>query len=130
MNLEKMSSLKVVAVSLALAGTLVACASQSMGPQSTPTGPNLGRSASPAEVKAWDISIPPSGAGLPKGSGTAKQGASVYAAKCQACHGANGAGKPADALVGGRGTLASNNAVRTVGSYRSEERRVGKECRL
>ena len=31
----------------------------------------------------------------------------MYAAKCLACHGAKGAGKPADALVGGMGTLAS-----------------------
>jgi cytochrome c len=54
---------------------------------------------------------------LPAGSGSVKQGAAVYVAKCQACHGEKGAGKPADALVGGIGTLASNNPVRTVGSY-------------
>lgn len=60
---------------------------------------------------------PPSGSGLPPGSGTAKQGAAVYAAKCVACHGANGGGKPADALVGGIGTLASAAPLRTVGSY-------------
>jgi cytochrome c len=64
-----------------------------------------------------DISIPPSGAGLPAGSGTVKQGEAVYTAKCLACHGAKGAGKPADALVGGIGSLASPNPVRTVGSY-------------
>jgi len=68
-------------------------------------------------VAAWDISIPPSGAGLPAGSGSVKQGESVYAAKCQACHGAKGAGKPADALVGGIGSLASGKPVLTVGSY-------------
>ena len=32
--------------------------------------------------------------GLPSGSGTAKQGEAVYAAKCQACHGEKGAGRP------------------------------------
>jgi cytochrome c len=41
----------------------------------------------------------------------------VYAAKCIACHGAEGAGKPADQLVGGIGSLATANPVRTVGSY-------------
>jgi cytochrome c len=41
----------------------------------------------------------------------------VYAAKCQACHGEKGTGKPADPLVGGIGTLASASPVRTVGSY-------------
>ncbi len=80
-------------------------------------GPNLGRAAGAEEVRMWDISIPPGGAGLPAGSGSVKQGEAVYAAKCQSCHGAGGAGKPADALVGGIGTLASGNPVRTVGSY-------------
>jgi len=69
------------------------------------------------EVARWDISIPPSGTGLPGGSGTAKQGAAVYAAKCVACHGDKGVGKPADALVGGIGSLATARPVRSVGSY-------------
>jgi cytochrome c len=34
-----------------------------------------------------------------------------------ACHGAKGAGKPADVLAGGQGTLASKAPLRTVGSY-------------
>ena len=84
----------------------------------TPTrGPNLGRAATAEELRAMDISIPPSGAGLPAGGGNAKQGAVVYAAKCQSCHGEKGVGKPADALVGGIGSLASGKAVRTVGSF-------------
>jgi mono/diheme cytochrome c family protein len=79
--------------------------------------PNLGRPATPAEVAGWDISIPPDGTGLPPGSGTSGQGAVVYAQKCQACHGEKGAGQPNDRLVGGQGTLASTNPVRTIGSY-------------
>src|SRR5258706_15446314 len=80
--------------------------------------PSLGRAATPEEVAAWDISIGPDGAGLPAGSGTAKQGEAVYAAKCLACHGEKGAGKPNDQLVGGQGTIASDKpAVKTVGSY-------------
>src|SRR5262245_36484340 len=79
--------------------------------------PNLGRPATPAEVAAWDISIPPDGTGLPPGSGTPEQGAVVYAQKCQACHGEKGAGQPNDRLVGGQGTLASQSPVRTIGSY-------------
>src|SRR5204863_2513173 len=67
--------------------------------------------------KAWDISIPPSGAGLPPGSATAKQGLAVYTARCQACHGPAGVGKPADALIGGIGSLATAKPVRTVGSF-------------
>lgn len=80
-------------------------------------GAEFGRPATADEVTAWDISIPPDGRGLPPGSGTAKQGAAVYAAKCVACHGERGVGKPADALVGGIGTLASAAPLKTVGSY-------------
>jgi cytochrome c len=80
--------------------------------------PELGRPISPQEFAAWDISIGPDGAGLPPGSGTAKQGAAVYAEKCAACHGDKGAGQPNDRLVGGIGTLAGDQApVRTVGSF-------------
>ena len=80
--------------------------------------PNLGRVATPEEIAAWDISIAPDGAGLPPGGGTAEQGEAVYAAKCLACHGENGAGKPNDALAGGRGTLVGDQApIKTVGSF-------------
>jgi len=80
--------------------------------------PNLGRVAMPEELAAWDISIGPDGAGLPPGSGTPQQGEAVYVAKCLACHGEKGAGKPNDQLVGGRGTLAGDQApVKTVGSF-------------
>jgi S-disulfanyl-L-cysteine oxidoreductase SoxD len=80
-------------------------------------GPRLGREATPAEIAGWDISIPPDGSGLPPGSGTAAAGAAVYAMKCLACHGQGGAGQPNDRLIGGHGTLAGPNPVRTVGSY-------------
>ena len=79
--------------------------------------PNLGRPATPAEIAGWDISVGPDGAGLPPGSGTAVKGAAVYEQKCQACHGAKGAGQPNDRLVGGQGTLAGATPVRTIGSY-------------
>jgi S-disulfanyl-L-cysteine oxidoreductase SoxD len=94
------------------AASLVACAAQAPSRK-----PAFGAAVSAEEVARSDISIPPSGAGLPAGSGTAKQGAAVYAAKCVACHGEKGAGKPADALAGGIGSLATARPVRTVGSY-------------
>ena len=80
--------------------------------------PNLGKPISQEDLASWDISIGPDGAGLPPGSGTVQQGAAVFAAKCQACHGEKGAGQPNDRLVGGQGTLAGERpAVKTVGSY-------------
>src|SRR5213080_1116567 len=79
--------------------------------------PNLGRAATPEEIAAWDISIGPDGVGLPPGRGSPKQGEAVYAAKCVACHGEKGAGKPNDQLVGGLGTLGDKPPVKTVGSF-------------
>src|SRR5262249_20701383 len=100
---------------VAAAAALSACANQ---PATAPgTAPAFGTTVSAAEIARWDISIPPSGAGLPAGSGTVQQGEKVYVEKCQACHGEKGTGKPADPLVGGVGSLATGKPVRTVGSY-------------
>ena len=80
--------------------------------------PQLGQPIAPNDIAPWDISIGPDGATLPPGSGTVAQGAAVYSAKCQSCHGAKGVGGPADALVGGVGSLASGKVpLKTVGSY-------------
>jgi cytochrome c len=95
------------------AAALAACAVQSP----TVKPPALGTAVSAEEVARWDISIPPSGAGLPKGSGTAREGLQVYEQKCLSCHGAKGVGKPADVLAGGVGSLASKTPLRTVGSF-------------
>jgi S-disulfanyl-L-cysteine oxidoreductase SoxD len=97
---------------------IAACGLALASGASAADSPNLGRPATAEEIAAWDISIGPDGAGLPAGSGTAKQGEAVYAAKCLACHGEKGAGKPNDQLVGGQGTIAGDKpAVKTVGSY-------------
>lgn len=77
----------------------------------------FGRPATPAEIALWDIDIRPDGQGLPSGSGTAQQGKQIYADNCAACHGENGVGGIRDRLVGGRGTLASDAPVKTIGSF-------------
>ncbi len=59
----------------------------------------VGRTPTPDEIRAWDISISPTGKELPPGSGTAKQGAPIYAQKCAACHGATGSEGPAPMLI-------------------------------
>jgi cytochrome c len=98
---------------LIAAGALVALSSAAFA-----ESPNLGKPISPEDLATWDISIGPSGAGLPPGSGTPKQGEAVFMAKCQACHGAKGAGQPNDRLVGGQGSLPGEKpAVKTVGSF-------------
>ena len=45
---------------------------------------------SEADIKAWNIDVLPDGTGLPASSGTAQQGAAVYAQKCALCHGEKG----------------------------------------
>ena len=78
----------------------------------------VGRSASAEEIRDANVDVAPNGAGLPAGHGTALQGRAVYRAKCAGCHGERGQGGPVyPALVGGRGTLASDQPLPTVGSY-------------
>lgn len=63
----------------------------------------LGKTPSAEEIRARDISISPDGTGLPPGSGTAKDGAQIFAQKCAACHGATGSGGPAPNLIKQKG---------------------------
>ena len=59
----------------------------------TPTKPawtGLGRAATPAEIKAWDIDVRPDFKGLPPGSGSVAKGQDVWEAKCASCHGVFG----------------------------------------
>src|SRR2546426_6305270 len=59
----------------------------------------VGRTPSAEEIRAWDISVGPTGEELPPGRGTAKDGAQVYRAKgCAGCHGATGMGGTAPNL--------------------------------
>ncbi len=52
--------------------------------------PGIGRAATPAEVKAWDIDVRPDFKGLPKGQGSVRQGETVWEAQCASCHGSFG----------------------------------------
>jgi len=84
----------------------------------TPNYKNVGRAATPEEIRSWDGAVGPSGNGLPRGSGTAKDGAGIFSIRCAVCHGPAGEGTPmAPHLVGGKGTLKSPQPVLTVGSY-------------
>src|SRR6266571_1634943 len=86
-----MSTSERTAVIAIVAAALAACAGLAPAPGKPPA---FGAAVSAEEVARWDISVPPSGAGLPKG-----------------------AGKPADPLAGGIGSLAGKTPLRTVGSY-------------
>jgi len=77
----------------------------------------VGRTPTPDEIRAMDISVAPDGTGLPPGSGTAAAGKEIYANRCARCHGSEGQGRDSVPLSGGQGTLKSPKPLKTVGSY-------------
>jgi len=116
------SSLAVVVACLALNACTVDARNDYLGDKS-PKQFGLGRAAPAADIAAQNIDVSPNGEGLPAGSGTPEQGATVYAGACASCHGANGEGKPPayPQLVGGpRGNFnfASDFKIpKTIGNY-------------
>jgi mono/diheme cytochrome c family protein len=90
----------------------------------------IGRAATAAELARIDDDVRADGRGLPAGSGTPAAGATVYAAKCVACHGKNGEGirqgtlqlgpkligrNPGDAFDFNQST--QKEAAKTIGNY-------------
>ena len=51
---------------------------------------NVGTPLSQEEIRSFDFMIGPEGKELPPGRGTAKEGAVIYAKRCEVCHGQNG----------------------------------------
>jgi cytochrome c len=90
--------------------------------ESGPDRLDIGRPATADEIGRWDIDVSPTGAGLPSGGATAREGEPVYQAKCAACHGETGREKPHDRLAGrepGDEFSFGDNLTmrRTVGNY-------------
>lgn len=110
-----MSRCKAAALVLSAGGLVVLLGG--VGIAEEPLRYGFGRPATAAEIAAWNIDIDPTGAGLPPGQGTVQQGAAVYANKCAACHGPTGTEGPKDRLVGGQGSLATDNPIKTIGSF-------------
>jgi mono/diheme cytochrome c family protein len=78
---------------------------------------DVGRPATPEEIRDLGAAVGPDGTGLPEGSGTVAAGREVFAAQCSRCHGPNGEGGVGAVLVGGQGTLATPKPLKTVGSF-------------
>ena len=83
-----------------------------------PRNYGIGHAISIEQIAGWDIDVRPDGQGAPPGRGSVKEGEKVYMDKCAACHGEFGesAGRWPQ-LAQGKGTLASHDPVKTVGSY-------------
>ena len=119
--------LSALSLALALGATVVAQSKPAPKPAQAPSPKpqarlGIGRAATDDEIKKLDIDVRPDGHGLPPGQGSAADGAKVYGAKCQGCHGANGVGASADKLVdrnsGPNWNFATDaKLVKTVGNY-------------
>lgn len=72
-----------------LAAALVALATTT-GAGAQPRFPGVGRPATPAEVRAWDIDVRPDFTGLPGGAGSVAKGQEIWDARCASCHGTFG----------------------------------------
>jgi hypothetical protein len=84
-----------------------------------PDPSGIGRTPTAEEIKARDISISTDGKELPPGSGTAKQGAVIFAQKCAVCHGPTGEESRLlfARLVGGTESLTSWQLDETAGGF-------------
>jgi cytochrome c len=65
------------------------------------TYPDVGTPLSPQEIQRFDRMIGPEGKELPVGRGTSKEGAVIFAQRCEVCHGKNGENGIVRRLVAG-----------------------------
>ena len=109
-------SVSLIVSTAVLLGVSMPGAAQSQ--KEAPRNYNIGHIATLEQIAGWDIDIHPDGQGAPPGHGSVKDGEKVYMDKCAACHGEFGesAGRWPQ-LAQGKGTLASHDPVKTVGSY-------------
>ncbi|OZA76018.1 cytochrome c, partial [Polynucleobacter sp. 39-46-10] len=85
-----MFKLDKFSISLGLAALIAITSQQALAQSSSAKFPGIGRTATPAEVAAWDIDVRPDFKGLPKGSGSVEKGQVIWEAKCASCHGTFG----------------------------------------
>ena len=78
---------------------------------------DVGRPATPEEIRELGAAIAPDGTGLPQGAGSVEEGRAIFAARCARCHGERGQGDVGPTLVGGRGSLNTPRPLKTVGSF-------------
>ena len=77
----------------------------------------LGQTITEASLTEFDLIAEPGGIGFPSGSGTAKQGRTIFENRCALCHGSNGEGNSAATVLVGGNMQSTDSPLRTVGSY-------------
>ncbi len=77
----------------------------------------FGHPASADDIARINIDVRADGMGLPAGSGTAGQGAAIFAQKCTGCHGANGEGTSAGPKLIDPTPFRTGVTAPTVGNY-------------
>lgn len=82
--------------------------------------PGIGRTATPQEVKAWDIDVRPDFKGLPAGSGSVAMGQTVWESKCASCHGVFGESNEVFAPLVGGTTAADMQSGRVANLKRTD----------
>jgi len=102
---------------LAGAAVVAAAALAAGAPRAFAQAPHLGMPVAERDIAAWSLNVLPDGTGLPPGSGTAAQGAAIYAEKCVACHGPNGEGGISAALVGGEPLTSGIDTRKTIKNF-------------
>jgi cytochrome c len=111
-----MSSCRDALRVLLLCGSALGTAAQATPPAHFP---GIGRTATPQEVRAWDIDVRPDFKGLPKGSGSVARGQEVWESKCASCHGIFGESNEVFAPIVG-GTTARDIATGRVARLTDE----------
>ena len=83
-------SFKATLLAGLLCASLPAALSNALPAAAAEGGSGVGRPATAAEIKAWDIDVSPDFTGLPPGSGTVERGMEIWEGKCATCHGTFG----------------------------------------
>ncbi|MDG1995344.1 MAG: hypothetical protein P8J14_02525 [Emcibacteraceae bacterium] len=98
---------KIITLGLMLGTASVAMAQES----------RFGAKATQADIDKRFFSVFPDGENLPAGQGTAVLGAPLFEEQCELCHGTPEEKGLNDVLFGGHGTIGTDGALATVGSY-------------
>jgi S-disulfanyl-L-cysteine oxidoreductase SoxD len=80
----------------------------------------LGRPATKAEIRAWDIDVRPDFKGLPPGAGSVAKGLDVWETQCESCHGAFGESNQVFTPIVGGTSRDDSRTGRTANLTRSD----------